>query len=353
MKQIMKQVRLIFLLLIVLTIVLSSCAQDPIFNMVANEIEPKDPKIKGSPSKLVRIDSGIYSGIYTSNGKLWKYTDSNWSSISSPSNIYDIAAGGGELYLLRVSGSSTSVYKLGGGKIGNPTGYSMIQGLYSDGANPDAVYAGAKKSSSDSSDYAILKITGDSFTVERAIGSPLAGVAGPYFATATNGILYNGSTVAGSSDYSIAGIIDTQTATKGVIAVTGNGRILELNGNSMIIHHNSSSYPSFTGALAIYKDTNRNIDFLLLGSKSGIYDLGYREMRLDGNFALSTPGDSIPYSTVSDKDKYRSTLAKCAVNSLIQVSNAAGGPDGLPLIFASTQKDGLWSYRGNEWNAEE
>jgi hypothetical protein len=348
MKRIMKQVQLIFILLIFL----QSCAQDPIFNMIANEIEPKDPKIKGSPSKLVRFNGDIY----TANSKLWKYTDSTgWSSISSPSNIYDIAAGGGDLYLLRVSGSSTSVYKLGGGKIGNSTGYNMIQGLYSDSANPDLpVYAGAKRSSSDSDDYAILKITGDSLKFERAINSPLAGVAGPYFATATSGI-YNGSAfVSNSGGYYIAGIIDTKTATEGVIAVTGNGRILKLNGNTMTIY-DSSSYPSFTGALAIYKDTNRNpvVEFLLLGSKSGIYDLGYREMRLDGSFALSTPGDSIPYSTVSDKDKYRSTLAKCAVNSLIQVTGSVGGSDGLPLIFASTQKDGLWSYRDNEWNAEE
>jgi hypothetical protein len=351
MKQIMKQVRLIFLLTIVLMVVLSSCAQDPIFNMIANEIEPKDPKIKGSPSKLVRVGSDIY----TANGKLWKYSNSNWSSIGAPSNIYDIAAGGGGLYLLSVSGSSTAVYKLGGGKIENSTGYNMIQGLYSDGAKPDGpVYAGAKRSGSDSDDYAILKITGDSFTIEQTIGSPLAGVAGPYFVTATSGI-YNGSNgftlVSNSAAYSIAGIIDTKT-TDEVIAVTGNGRILKVTASG-IEEHSSSSYPSFTGALAIYEDVNRTIKFLLLGSKSGIYDLGYREMRLDGSFALSNPGDSIPYSTVSDRDKYRSTLAKCAVNSLIQVSNAAGGHDGLPVIFASTQKDGLWSYRNNEWNAEE
>jgi hypothetical protein len=344
MKQIIKQVRLIFILLIFL----SSCAQDPIFNMVANEIEPKDPKIKGSPSKLVKIGSDIY----TANGKLWKYSNSNWSSIGAPSNIYDIAAGESELYLLSVSGSSTTVYKLSGGRIENSTGYNMIQGLYSDGAKPDGpVYAGAKRSASDSDDYAILRIAGDSFTIERAIGSPLAGGAGSYFATATSGI-YNGSTlVSNSAGYSIAGIIDTKTA-DGVIAVTGNGRILKVT-TSGIEEHSSSSYPYFTGALAIYKRDDINTPFLLLGSKSGIYDLGYREMRLDGNFVLSSPGDSIPYSTVSDRDKYRSTLAKCAVNSLIQVSDAAEGPDGLPVIFASTQKDGLWSYRNNEWNAEE
>ncbi|MDR1148837.1 MAG: hypothetical protein LBK66_09420 [Spirochaetaceae bacterium] len=346
MKQIMKQVRLIFILLIFL----SSCAQDPIFNMIANEIEPKDPKIKGSPSKLVRFNDDIY----TANGKLWKYSDSNWSSIGAPSNIYDIAAGGNELYLLSVSGSNTTVYKLGGGSIWNSTGYNMIQGLYSDGAKPDApVYAGAKRSSSDSSDYAILKITGDSFEFELAINSPLAGVADSYFATATSGI-YNRSTltlITGSPVYSIAGIIDTKPATEGVIAVTGNGRILKVTANS--IEEKTGSYPSFTGALAIYKRDDMNTPFLLLGSKSGIYDLGYREMSLDGNFVLSNPGDSIPYSTVSDRDKYRSTLAKCAVNSLIQVPDSTGGPDGLPIIFASTQKDGLWSYRNNEWNAEE
>jgi hypothetical protein len=343
MKQVIKNIRLIFILLILL----SSCAQSPIFTMIANEVEPKEPLVNGSPSKLVSVGSDIY----TANGKLWKYSDSSgWSRVPDvPSNIYDIASGGGALYLLRVSGGDTAVY-LGNSKLENSSEYDMIQGLYSDSANSGgSVYAGAKKSGSD--DYAILKVSSSSLSFERAIGSPLTGVAGAYFATAISGI-YSGSTlVSGSSGYSIAGIIDTKTG-DGVIAVTGNGRILEVKGNN-ITAHDSGSYPSFTGALAIYKDANRNITLLLLGSKSGIYDLGYREMKLDGNFVLSSPGDNIPNSTVSDRDKYQSTLAKCAVNSLIQVGNTTGGPDGLPLIFASTQKDGLWSYRDNEWNAEE
>ncbi|MDR1363507.1 MAG: hypothetical protein LBJ35_05605 [Spirochaetaceae bacterium] len=330
----MKQTGIIFILLIFL----SSCGQDPIFTMIANEVKPKDPIINGSPSKLTRSGGDIY----TANGKLWKYSN-GWSQVgNTPPNVYDIAAGGSGLYLLSMNGSDTSVYALNGGKIENPTGYNMIQGLYSDGSS---VFAGAEKSGSD--EYAILSINGNSFSVKQTIGSPLTGIAGPYFATAINGV-YNGSTlVPGTSGYSIAGIINAEGT---VIAVTGNGKILEFTGSGVTVHE-SSSYPYFTGALAIYK--NKGNTLLLLGSKSGIYDLGYREMKLDGKFELFDPGSNAPDSTVSDRDKYRATLAKCAVNSLMQLSDAAGGGDGLPVIFASTQKDGIWAYRDNEWNAEE
>lgn len=306
--------------------------------MISNEVKPNEPLINGSPSKLV--SSG--GAIYTANGKLWRYSN-GWSQVGGvPSHIYDIAAGGSVLYLLSASVSGTSVHTLNGGKLENQTEYDVIQGLYSDGTS---VFVGGMKSAS--GEYAVLNISGNFLSFKQKINSPLAGIAGPYIATAISGI-YNGSTlIPSSSGYSIAGIIKVEEQ---FIAVTSNGKILEINGNSLT-EHSSSSYPSFTGALAVYKRNGSTL--LLLGSKSGIYDLGYREMKLDGNFELFDPGANAPNSTVSDRDKYRATLAKHAVNSLMQLSEDPGGGDGLPVIFASTQKGGLWAYRNNEWNSEE
>jgi hypothetical protein len=356
----MKEIwKIVFLPLVLLII---SCNQDPIFMMISNEVEPKEPLISGSPSKLVQYGDSIY----VANGRLWRCVTANgkWGEVGgAPSKIYDIAAGSDGVYLLRVDDSDTSVHKLNGGAIGNSTGYDMIQGIYSDGGeNPGTVYAGAM-SGNDS--YAILGVNNNAFTVIRTIDSPLAGVAKigsvTYFATARNGILRrDGSTwttVGSSSGYSIAGIINAKGK---IIAVTGNGYILEVDAtNSTVTAHSKGIY--FTGGLAVYEgnDINGKVSLLLLGIKNSIYNMGYREMVIPSNptdsidSTLYIPGERASLSTVSGRDRYEATLAKSAVNSLVRLSPASGGGDGLPVLFASTQKDGLWSYRNNEWNAEE
>jgi hypothetical protein len=172
----------------------------------------------------------------------------------------------------------------------------------------------------------------------------LTGVAGDYFATGNGVYIRSRGIVPGSSGYTIAGIIETRI---GFIAVSSGGNILEVNSNSVTVH---STGLAFTGGLAVY---NGRVELLLLGIKNSVYDMGYREMKLNNrDFALSVPGDNASESTVLNRDKYRATLAKCAVNSLMQVDGETGS-DRLPVVFASTQKDGLWSYRNGEWNAEE
>jgi hypothetical protein len=347
-------------------VLLISCNQDPIFTMISNEVEPKEPLIKGSPSNLAKHGDNIY----VANGKLWscytESTDGRWSQVGGvPSKIYDIAAGTDGftdgLYLLRVDNSDTTVYKLDGGAIGNPTGYGMIQGIYSDG---DAVYAGAMSGNS----YAILVVNYNAFTVIQTIGSPLAGVAktsnATYFATANDGILRreSGGTITniGGSGYSIAGIINAGSigAKERIIAVTGNGYIFEVDGNTLKTYGTGTQ---FTGGLTVYtgNTANSGVKLLLLGVKNDIYNMGYREIDLTPDsydnitYSLLTPGERASRSTVSGRDRYEATLAKYAVNSLIQLNEYSGGSDGLPVIFASTQKDGLFSYRNNEWNGEE
>jgi hypothetical protein len=337
-----------------ISLVLAACNQDPIFTMISNEVEPKDPLINGSPSKLVRFDNAIY----VANGKLWRYSGGGWSGAGGPSNVYDIAATKDALYLLSVSGSSYTVYKRDSNgqtlQIPNASGYSMIQGIYSNG---DDLYAGG---SNGSEGYALLELkTNGSLGVKYSIGSPLTGVAGDYYTAGRSGIyrISNNTLVEGSTGYSIAGIIkidkvnSSGTVSK-TIAVSSGGTIFDITGNSATPHETSYS---FTGALAEYTpvaSTNRKL--LLLGIKGSVYNLGYCETWIegDGAFSLRTPGGSSADSTfpIADRDKYSATLAKCAVNSLIE---AGGKSNDWPIVFASTQKNGLWSYRDGEWNAEE
>ncbi|MDR3355814.1 MAG: hypothetical protein LBO04_01340 [Spirochaetaceae bacterium] len=330
--------------LFISAVFLAACAQDPIFMMISNEVEPKDPLISGSPSKLVKAGNDIY----VANGKLWKYASGGWSRAGGPSNVYDIAAAGTTLYMLSIKGSRFTVYKRNGTvdtPLPNSSGYGMIQGIYSDGSK---LYAGGKNGSDS---YALLEEQGGSLVPKRSIDDPLTGVAGDYYATA-HGIyrINDGVLVGGSSSYSIAGII--RTMDNKTIAVSAGGTIFDISGTNATTYN--AGY-NFTGALAEYKPVGGTRNLLLIGIKGGVYSMGYREMWFtgDGAFTLRSPGGSAQDSSIpiADYDKYSATLAKCAVNSLLQADKGAAGR--WPLIFASTQKNGLWSYRGGEWNAEE
>jgi hypothetical protein len=88
---------------------------------------------------------------------------------------------------------------------------------------------------------------------------------------------------------------------------------------------------------------------LLLGTISGDGSYGYREMALEASGEL---GGLVPFSpglvsggSVFNNPQYESSLGRRVVNGIIQA------PD--MTIFASTQTDGLWSYRLGVWNAEE
>jgi hypothetical protein len=327
----------------------AACNQDPIFTMISNEVEPKDPLINGSPSKFATIGNDIY----VANGKLWKYSEKSWSQAGGPSNVYDIAVVKTTLYLLSVGDSGCTVYKRDstGGitAISNNSGYGMIQGIY---GNDSDLYAGG---SNGSDGYALLWLKPDgALDTKYTIGSPLTGVAGDYYATARNGIfkITGNAPVSFTSDYTIAGIIKIDTK---IIAVSSGGTIFNITDTSAALHEPDYN---FTGALAEYtpKDSGGR-KLLLIGVKGSVYSLGYLETWIPddgtGAFSLRSPGGTTADSTIpiSVQDKYSATLEKCAVNSLIKVDDEDTG--GWPVIFASTQKDGLWSYRNGEWNAEE
>jgi hypothetical protein len=249
-----------------------------------------------------------------------------------------------------VGESGCTVYERNNGNttpIPNYSGYGMIQGIYSNGAK---LYAGG---SNNSDAYAILELNGnDQLVTKYSIGSPLTGVAGDYYVTARNGIhkIDDNKFVAGNA-YSLAGIIKIDNKT---IAVSSGGTIFDIDITNDTATVHETSY-NFTGGLAEYTPVNSNgRKLLLIGIKGNVYSLGYRETWIDGDgaFSLRSPGGSTQDSTIpiADQDKYSATLAKCAVNSLIQANEKSNG---WPLVFASTQKDGIWSYRNGEWNAEE
>ena len=121
---------------------------------------------------------------------------------------------------------------------------------------------------------------------------------------------------------------------------------------------------NFTSAISGWKwidDQNNTYNLLLVGLRrsSGTFGYGYREINLDpsGTFPapLHIPGADNPTS-VDNRSQYTSAIGKYVVNHIWVVSESKGDNDGRPIIFASTAKDGLWSYRlrdGNaQWNGE-
>ncbi|GHT67046.1 hypothetical protein FACS1894110_11810 [Spirochaetia bacterium] len=148
-----------------------------------------------------------------------------------------------------------------------------------------------------------------------------------------------------------------------VVAAARNGDILKANTSSVTTV--APTGQRMTGAIARWGDGSGD-KLLLLGIQpatgdSDINAYGYREIVLSGGnltgAALQKPGTGDPSSVRSENngaDKYDVTIGPRPVNHLFQA------PDG--ILFAAIQgtgastdglEGGVWSYRNNEWNAEE
>jgi hypothetical protein len=146
-----------------------------------------------------------------------------------------------------------------------------------------------------------------------------------------------------------------------VVAVTRTGEILRGDSNGFTSALSQGRY--FTGAMGLWSNGTDNLLLVGLQGYSTNTALGYREIELttDGSLSkdLDTDGSlkklsllkpgSHAKSTVSNEDKYDSTIGIHVVTSLAQASDRT--------LFAATTKNGLWSYRSREgsdvWNAEE
>jgi hypothetical protein len=345
-----------------------SCNQDPIFYLISKEVAPRDPTINGSPSKMVKTSGTTNYDIYTANGKLWKFSGNSWNTVSSPGSVFDVATVGDTLYIMTLSGVTGTVYKRESGawtEIANDSGYEHLQSIW---GCDNALFASSR---SGSDDYAILQLVGGNFTAIKTNTRDLTGVAYAggtyYFATSSNGVYTGtgggsvtvGGQIPGTTSMRITGIFAYKST---VIAVTLEGVVLDLS--SSPIKGYSKAY-SLSGSICLWqrKLGDTSSECLLLGVKGGSDNYGYYEMKINnGTIAwsgFSEPGDLKPDSSVDDQDTYRQQLKKHLVKSIMQApATAEGSAVGLPVVFASTQKNGLWSYRKDSdnpagvWNAE-
>ncbi len=379
-----------FLLIIMMILTAFSCKQSSIFFNISTENPPKDPKIPGTPSTIVAAKLSADMGLL-GNGKLyvttvktvWSYDGNAWNKMAhqpdAGGNIVNIASTGGALFI-QTAAPDYELWKTEDGAywVKIPNSGRKLQGIYAAGGELFA----AERVSGDvkDPDHAVLWYDGTRLVSLKTIGGSkglLTGAvhAGSYYYFSTLGGIYalDDSSIEGGALNSvellpgttgkgnITGLIADKTGTN-LLAVTSDGEILtaEVNGTSTSFTENGYS-GMFNGALNI-AETGTGKYVLMIGyERGGNVNYGYREVRLnnDGSFpdsisiSIQVPGgfvdSTISYSNKS-KSEYESSLGKEIVRSIIQTPQEI---DLNKTLFASTNGEGLWSYRNGEWNAEE
>ena len=332
-----------------------SCT-DPIFHQIEAEVKPKEPKIAGSPSKIVSDGTNLY----TANGNIWKWDGSSWNKVDSPTNgIRDVAWADGALYALSVENVTTKLYRLDGGwvQVGNFSGYGFLQAVYGAG---DQLYVSA----SNGNDFHVLVYRNSRLeeTVfnEQIFGAAISG-GKLYFAAKSAIVKFESSddnladpvTIAESANKSdwvgiAAGTVGTPPV-ETVAAVSRTGYVcIAANGRETVTKPENSY--NYTGAVTFWN--NGNLNYLLIGMRGSSYTNGYRELALNTEAGVEAGGYGSPSISVESPEKYNSTLGVHALTSIIQAPGGQVNGAGKPLLFASTQQNGLWSYH-DVWNAEE
>jgi hypothetical protein len=367
-----------------------SCKQDAIFFHISQEVEPKDPRIEGSPSKVVKFGAALY----VANGRLHRYTQGSgtpgdrgtWDSPlpleQPPGGARDLAAANGFLYAItgNKEPGSFRLYRsvdgdnwpdtapmgtTDGGLISLPPGYAP-QTIHS--AN-NTLFIGAYGGSTN---YAIFYLNAsdnpvklETFTGDTAPGGVLRGAlydgSDYYLATATKGIFsYTSlpSSDTGNVNAATNRIADSHTKGEFFSLISANTKhfavgpgIWEVNGpfgsaNTPLI----GAGGSFKGSAFWPKVGTSPSDLLLLGTHGS----GYFEVSVDSSGTLTNlkaPGgaaSSIPHGNTNE---YSAMLDEEAINYLYVLTELSGNGD--PVIFASTHREGLWSYRNGEWNYED
>jgi hypothetical protein len=372
--------------------VLGACNQDPIFYSISQEVELRDPQIKGTPTNMVLFDNSVYVANLTT---LYRYgkapgADPAWGSVPQP---------GGEIRgVAALAATKTGLFVLTSGGIkklekdadtweplditydDDDGSYSSLQSIYADSSGSQLFAAGWNGPPSEGSkDYAILYLD-ESEKVLKVLKTDVHTLTGlvydednKRYLVSTKGsgfFTVSEDSLAGtpdtspvdneSGDNTISGMIKLDDNT--IVAVCRDGEIIAFEGGKFIKKHDVTD--RFTSsALSLWQQpTASGSQLLLVGiqgsSYSQTYSNGYKEIALEGGklpeeVTSHTPGNSATPS-VLNPERYDSSLGKLHINHLFQVPKSI---DELMPVFASTQKDGLYSYRDHGdgdtyWNAE-
>jgi len=354
--------RFLFLLLVIFA--LGSC-NDSIFHMISLAEKMVDPLIKGSPTNFAVLNDVMY---VASGSNLYGYyiegDKSIWNTnFTNPGGrIVQLAATTSELYALCLVGTNINgviKYKADPTSAGDWTTLEGINAHSIHALGNDLFYSFRTDNT-----YKIFKLGTTDPIIENA-DYELQGVTDNFLCAGriyTNTIPANIHNAALPTDF--MGIIDLGTYN---VAITRNGNLYNINTGEIIPgadFGNFSNNTRATGVLAIALDTTKTVNLLLAGrqdinySTSSGFTYGYAEIELDGSGIIEgskfvRPGTAT-ISTVSNGDRYISTIGRNPLSHIIQ---APAGVDPERTLFASTQRNGVWSYEYRDhlkdfsWNA--
>jgi hypothetical protein len=401
---------------LVLLVLLTACNQDSIFFTISQEVAPLKPRIEGAPTNMVVFERNSTPILYVASGRLHWYARgaddvSSWDSsdyaVPQPGGkIIGLAATRQYLYVLSLSGSGVdttlqridstgNAWELIPADGGDNTDQYPLHAIYAD-SDSDTLFAAARQDTSEKNTAYAVFFVKDADTRLRHLQSGIAMLTGvvksanDYFLSTTGsgifwiredrlnadppaapGQLEDAAGSTASKDRRFMGMIHMEDNT--VIAAERDGTLYKMMNDGSVFKFEALKTSDgttivagnfATGALALWKagDTKLllvGVQGALSSSTSSGYTHGYVEFELDSNGAF--PPDIVRHSvanknlfTVSSNDRYAATLGKYPLNHLFQTPSNI---DTNLILFAATQKTGLWSYRTRsgepQWNAEE
>jgi hypothetical protein len=408
--------KIIYFFYIPLIFILCTC-NDPVFYAISTEVKPIEPRISGVATNFVVYDGHMY---VASGNALFSYKYNKdagedpdkqyWNKEASPGgNIIQIASTKDYLYalsstdnnndgktILRRFDKDNSSWSQIGGILDT---YAKIQNIFAAGG---VLFVWAALSTTNYN-YNLLYImngmdealnvmdnqddtgiiTGAAFN-GKSYFLPFTSrkkdkekIGGVYKIDDINGgakIITYKNAEGNELNVHFNGITSLGGAGNTVLMISRNGEVYFVD-DSIVKIENVFMGRMSTGALAVYEMPPEQSDglsnnpkrLLLAGrqdslyfSSSSGYSYGYMELELDAagiksgaNF--TEPGRNPASSTLTDYERYQSSLGKYPVNYLFQ---APPDIDSKMILFASTQKSGVWSCRdrdrnyGKYWNAE-
>jgi hypothetical protein len=368
--------RFLFVLCVIAAVFIFGTCSDSVFYTISKEVTPIEPRIKGGPTNFAVFDNYMY---VASGSKLFRYKEGDWETeIPPPSGrIKQLASTEDYLYALCYNdvnmAGSTVLRRYGRGDSiwseikGDTEGYDTFQSVYS---AYNELFIGAEKNDL----FAILHIVDDSIKLLTKTGLKAMLCGAVFYETVfflctegyapneASGIyIYNAdyppTLIPKTNGIRFTGIINLGNS---IAAIDRGGRLYSVTvssiGNDLIASMGRES----SGAIAVWQDAENNAPTLLLAGRGSLvegYTYGYMELNItngvpSGNF--NEPGEISP-SSIKDynKELYISTIGKESVAYLFQAPREV---DANMTLFASTQKNGVWSYKERDgklqWNAE-
>jgi len=395
------------LFFIALTFIFCTC-NDPVFYAISQEVKPIEPRIQGVPTNFALFNGRMY---VASGNTLHSYGKSGdkpvWIVETRPGGgILQVASTGDYLYALcstdQNNDGKTVIKKFDGSswtEIGGiASNYEKIHNIIAAG---DVLFALALSPATNSSNifYSIFYIKNDdpATPYELSVADTDAGEMNGaayndddklYYLSTRNKGVYRIEDLSGANQQPVrlrnsndipvniefSGIINLGDSGNTIFLIARNGEAYTIK-DSIARVEGVSMGKLATGALAIWtkppeqedelSDTGQRL--LLSGRQDSLsysytfgYTYGYLELEIDENGIKSgsnfaEPGRN-PLSTVIMNERFQSTIGKYPVSYIYEAPYEV---DSEMTLFASTQKNGVWSCRDRSnnsnkyWNAED